>query len=171
MKEQKVLVAYFSKDGENYIDGNVVNITVGNTEVVAKMIGELTGGDLFKIEPVAKYPKSYTKCTELAKTELEENARPKMKGNCPDMDAYDVIYLGYPNWWGTMPMVVYTFLESFDSTGKTIYPFCTHEGSGLSLTEHDIERVCETAQVERGLAIQGSKVEESRIRIERWLNR
>ena len=134
------LIAYYSRAGENYFGGAYKRIAVGNTEKAAQMIAEITGGDLFKIEQAQPYSEDYQACIAEAKRDLQAHARPEVL-NLPDnLDQYDEIYLGYPNYWGTMPMAVYTFLDHYDLTGKTIHPFCTHEGSGLSGTEGDIRR-------------------------------
>lgn len=131
VKMAKNLVVYFSRIGNNYVNGSIRNLSIGNTEVAAKMIQELTGGDLFQIEPVTAYDADYNKCIKEAQEDLRTNARPAFK-NAPDNIAeYDTIYLGYPNYWGTMPMHVWTFLEAYDFEGKTIKPLCTHEGSGM----------------------------------------
>ena len=132
----KKLVAYYSRADENYFGGTKKYIEVGNTEKAAKMIADMIGADLYKIKQIHPYSADYE------------------------------IYLGYPNYWGTMPMAVYTFLESFDWNSKKIYPFCTHEGSGLSSTESDIR---EYAEVMKGLAIRGSDVDTSQSRIKEWL--
>ncbi len=162
------LIVYFSREGNNYVNGSIRNLKVGNTEVIAKMIQETAGGDLFKLEPVRKYSLDYTECTKEAQDELKANARPETK-SYPDISKYDVIYLGYPNWWGTMPMCVFTFFERFDFTGKIIRPFCTHEGSGMGHSESDIKRICSGAKVERGLAIHGAEASQSRVAVENWL--
>ena len=138
MKETRTLIAYFSRKGNNYLDGSIVDLPVGNTEVAAKMIQALAGGDLFHIDTVKPYPSDYTKATEVAQWELSQNARPALAGHVDSLEGYDVVILGYPNWWGTMPMAVFTFLEAHDFAGKTILPFCTHEGSGLGQSERDI---------------------------------
>ena len=164
------LIVYFSREGNNYVGGAIKNLKVGNTEIAAKMIQEIAGGDLFKLDPVKKYSLDYTECTNEAKAELRENARPEAK-EYPDISKYDVIYLGYPNWWGTMPMCVFTFLEKFDFTGKIIRPFCTNEGSGMGSSEADIKRVCSGAKVEKGLALHGSDVLKSSEVIKNWLKK
>lgn len=156
--ETKILVAYFSRTGENY---GVGYIEKGNTHIIADMIAEQTGGDAFEIRTVTPYPDEYDECTEVAKQEQDENARPELAESVEGMEDYDVIFLGYPNWWGDMPMAVYTFLESYDFSGKTIVPFCTHEGSGLSSTESSIADSCPNAEVLDGLAIRGSVAQNS----------
>ncbi len=165
----KTLIAYFSRKGNNYVSGKIVNLSVGNTEIAAGMIQELTDGTLFEIESVNAYSEDYTTCTEEAQTELRENARPGLTARVADFEDYDVIYLGYPNWWGTMPMPVFTFLEQYDFSGKTIMPFCTNEGSGLGSSEADIKRLCPNAVVRKGLAIHGGSVGRAQAAIKKWV--
>ena len=165
----KTLIAYFSRKGNNYVSGNIVNLPVGNTEVAAKKIATLTGGDLFEIKTVRSYSEDYTTCTKEAKQEVQTDARPALVDAAPDLTDYDVIYLGYPNWWGTAPMGVFTFLESAALSGKTIKPFCTHEGSGMGNSEKDIQKACPTAKVEKGLAIRGGNVKTADRDIENWV--
>jgi len=167
----KCLIAYYSRVGNNYVSGQIVNLPIGNTDVAAKMIQEMTAGDLFHIETVDPYPDDYTKTTEVAKQELRTNARPTLTGHVENMASYDVIFLGYPNWWGTMPMPVFTFLEEYDFSGKTIIPFCTHEGSGLGHSEKDIAKLCPGAKLVKGLAIHGTSVSDARKDIANWLHK
>jgi len=163
------LIAYFSRPGNNYVGGTVVNLPVGNTEIVATMIREMTGSDLFQIEAVNPYPANYTETTEIAQEELRANARPKLTRKLENPDSYDRIFLGYPNWWGTMPMPVFTFLEEYDLPGKTIAPFCTHEGSGLGRSVADIKKLCPQSTVHDGLAIRGSAVHKAADQVSLWL--
>ncbi|MBU5627589.1 flavodoxin [Oscillibacter sp. MSJ-2] len=162
------LIAFYSRADENYFGGAYRYISVGNTEKAARMIAELTGGDLFKIQQKVPYAADYQTCIAQAKKDLQAKARPELASWPEDLEQYDEIYLGYPNYWGTMPMAVYTFLEAFDWTGKAIHPFCTHEGSGLGRTEQDIAQAARGAVVAKGLAIQGSGVDISRSAIEKW---
>ncbi len=123
----KTLIAYFSRTGEQY---SVGNITKGNTAIVAEIIAEKTGGNLFEIKVVNdNYPNEYTLLIQFAKEEKQENARPEIMGDA-NIDNYDTVFIGYPNWWAEMPMPVYTFLEKYDLSNKKVYKFCTHEGSG-----------------------------------------
>ena len=164
-----VLIAYYSRAGENYFGGAYRRIPVGNTEKAAQMLADLTGGRLYKIEQAQPYSENYQTCIAQAKTDLQKKARPEVL-NLPDnLDAYDEIYLGYPNYWGTMPMAVYTFLENYDFTGKTIHPFCTHEGSGLSHTVQDIQKAAPGATVTKGLAIHGSSVDGAKDALTKWV--
>ena len=163
------LVAFYSRADVNYFGGQYRYIEVGNTEKVANMISEITGADFFKIEQKDAYSADYQECIAEAKKDLQENKRPEVLNLPDDLDAYDEIYLGYPNYWGTMPMAVYTFLENYDFSGKKIHPFCTHEGSGLSRTEKDIEKAAKGAKVEKGLAIHGSSVDNAKNAVEKWL--
>ena len=164
-----VLIAFYSRAGENYFGGAYRHISVGNTERAARMLAGLTGGTFYKIEQAQPYSENYQTCIAEAKADLQKNARPEVLALPADLDAYDEIYLGYPNYWGTMPMAVYTFLENYDFTGKTIHPFCTHEGSGLSHTERDIRKAAPGAFVAKGLAIQGSGVDGARGALEKWV--
>ena len=157
--KKKILVAYFSRTGEQY---SVGNIKEGNTAIIGKMIATKTGGDTFEIKVANdKYPKGYTALTEYAQKEKRANERPAIIGKVDNFADYDTIFIGYPNWWADMPMPVYTFLESYDFTGKTVIPFCTHEGSGLSGTERNVETVTK-ANVRKGLAIYGHVAQNSR---------
>jgi len=165
----RCLIAYFSRSGNNYVNGNIVNLPVGNTEVVAKMIQEMTGGDLFHIESVNVYPVDYTETTEAAQEELRTNARPKLTRHLESVASYDVIFLGYPNWWGTMPMPVFTFLEEYDLSKKTIVPFCTHEGSGLGRSVSDIRKMFPQSAVPEGLAVRGADVKKAQNEVSGWL--
>lgn len=124
-----MLVAYFSLAGEQY---GVGVIEEGNTSIIAHMIAEQTGADLFEIEAAIPYPTSHDELLEVSQQEMRDNARPEIAGTVENMDDYDTIFIGYPNWWADMPMIVYNFLESYDLSGKTIVPFCTHGGSGLA---------------------------------------
>lgn len=171
MDGKKILVAYFSRAGENYGVGNVEK---GNTRIVAEMVADATGATLFEIAPVAAYPEDYDDCTAAAKREKEANTRPAIKADI-DVEGYDVIFLGYPNWWSDMPMPVYTFIEKHDWHGKTVIPFCTHEGSGLSRTETYIATACKGATVGKGLAVKGqtaqNKPDQTRKLVADWLKR
>lgn len=168
---QKALVAFFSRADENYAVGYIEK---GNTHIVAEMIAARTGADLFRIETVKPYPASYDSCIEVARHEKQSDARPPVKGDIRVED-YDVIYLGYPNWWGEMPMAVYTFIEKHNWQGKTIVPFCTHEGSGLSSTERRIQSACPGGKVLKGLAVRGSTAqhepETARKAVQAWLEK
>jgi len=116
----------------------------------------VAGGDTFHIESVTGYPEDYKETAEVARKELHSKARPKLTGRIKHMESYDVIFLGFPIWWGTMPMPVYTFLESYDFSEKTIVPFCAHEGSGMGQSEQDIIKACPKATVLEGIAIRGA---------------
>ena len=163
------LVAYFSRAGNNYVSGAIQNLAVGNTEVAAKMIAELTGAELFKIDPVIAYSDDYSECIEQAKQDLKREARPELKTYPDSLAEYDTIYLGFPNYWGTMPVQVFTFLEKFDFTGKAIKPFCTHEGSGMGNSEADLKKVCSGAKIDAGLALQGSRVKDAGEMMKQWI--
>lgn len=162
------LIAFYSRADENYVNGLLKILDVGNTEVAAGIISELTGADLFKIEQINPYSESYNECISQAQKDQHQNIRPKLKNYPQTLDKYNVIYLGFPNYWGTMPMAVFTFLEHFDFSGKIIKPFCTHEGSGLGGSIDDIKRLCPNAKVKNGLAIRGGSVQRSEQEIKKW---
>ena len=165
----KNLIAYFSRKGNNYVGGSMANLPVGNTEVAARMIQKLTGADIFRIATVKEYPTDYNTTTEVARQELRQNARPELSSDPGNLNGYGVILLGYPNWWGTMPMAVWTFLEKYDFSGKTILPFCTHEGSGMGHSESDIRKLSPRARVLNGLSIRGGNVWSAEKAISAWL--
>lgn len=146
------LVAYFSRAGENYDVGVVEK---GNTEILAEEVAALAWADLFHIETVEPYPEDYRECTDVAQAEREDDARPAIKPDDFDWDAYDTIYLGYPIWWGDMPMAVYTFIEAHDWNGKKVVPFSTHAGSGLAGTPATLRELCTGASVTEGATMTG----------------
>ncbi len=164
----KNLVIYYSHTGENYFGGGLKNISKGNTEVVAEQIAKATGADLFKVETVNTYPNGYYACCDVAKDELHANARPKLKKELKSLDGYDNIFIGYPIWWGTLPMGMFTQLEKLDFHGKNVFPFSTHEGSGLGNSMGDIKKLCAGANVGSGLPIQGSTVYASEAKVADW---
>ena len=164
----KSLIAYFSRKGNNHVNGEIVFLPVGNTEVAAKKLREMTGGDLFEIRRAEPYPEDYRACVQESVKELKEGARPPLADPLPDLSGYDRIYLGYPNWCGTMPMPVFTFLASCDLGGKEICPFCTNEGSGLGRSAGDIRKLCPGAQVGEGLSVHGAEAAQSQALIRQW---
>ena len=166
------LIVYYSRKGENYWAGGVKNIAKGNTERVAEFVQQAVGGDLFEIETVKEYAADYYECIEDAKAELQADARPEVKRYLEDaglnLDDYDTIFLGYPNWWGTCPMCVFTFLERYDLAGKRIVPFCTNEGSGMGGSERHLKRLFPQAAIERGLSITGHEAANSQAKVAAW---
>ncbi|MBE6872854.1 MAG: flavodoxin [Ruminococcus albus] len=154
---KNILVVYFSRADENY---NVGTIDVGNTQIVAEYIASEVGADSFHIETVTPYPADYDECCDVAKQELADKARPEIQGGVENMEQYDIVFLGYPIWWGDMPMAVYTFMDSCDFSDKVVIPFNTHEGSGESGTYSAIASYLPNAQVLDGMAIQGKTAQE-----------
>ena len=165
----KTLIAFFSRADENYFGGAMRYVKVGNTEIVAGIIKDLIPADSFKIEMKNPYSPVYMTCIEEAKKDLRAKARPELVSVPESIDEYDTVILAYPNYWGTMPMAVYTFLESFDFSGKTILPLCTNEGSGMGSSEREIKKTCPGADVKKGLPITGSAAANSKSSVERWL--
>ena len=151
--DSKTLIVYFSRTGENY---NVGNVEVGNTAIMASYMKEYLNADSFEIVPVNKYPDSYDECLKVATKEKEEDARPAIESKLDDVSKYDTIFIGYPIWWGEIPQIVYTFMEEYDLSGKTIIPFNTHEGSGSAGTYITIKNKLAKSNVNtNGLALQG----------------
>ena len=157
-----------SRKGQNYWAGSIRNLEKGNTEIVAEMIQEAVGGDLLEVDTVKPYSADYTTCTQEAQAELRANARPELKEYLDSLDGYDTIFVGYPNWWGTMPMAMFTFLEHYDLAGKRVIPFCTNEGSGMGGSERDLKKICAGAAVERGLSIRGCEAAKSEKKVSDW---
>ena len=172
MTGKKILVVYFSKTGEQY---SVGNITEGNTAIIAKMIAEQTNADLFEVRlKNDTYPAIYKALTEVALSEKKANARPEIADDVENFADYDVVFIGSPNWWSDMPMALYTFMESHDWSGKTVVPFVTHEGSGLSSIPNKIKSVTEADMLD-GLAVYGhvaqNEREQAKENVTNWLKR
>ena len=164
----KILIAYYSRKGQNYVNGDIKNLSKGNTEIIAEFIQKAVDGELFEIDTVKEYPIDYTECTNVAKEELRQKARPELKNYLNSIEEYDTIYLGYPCWWGLPPMAVFTFLEKYDFNGKIIRPFTTHEGSGLGGSVSQIKKICSSASVLTGLAIHGAEAAQAERQVSSW---
>ena len=165
----KTLIAFFSRADENYFGGAMRYVKVGNTEIVVNHMKEMIDADTFKIEMKDPYSPVYMTCIDEAKKDLREGARPELVNYLGSIDEYDTIILAYPNYWGTYPMAVATFLDRYDFTGKTILPLCTNEGSGMGGSERDIKKACPGADVKAGLPISGSRAQESAGQVKKWL--
>jgi len=183
----KTLIAFFSRADENYFGGAMRYVKVGNTEIVVNNMKEMieeesrahreeqvphASGmkvDIFKIEMKDPYSPVYMTCIDEAKKDLRAKARPELVSMPASIDEYDTIVLAYPNYWGTMPMAVFTFLENFDFSGKTILPLCTNEGSGMGGSERDIKKTCPGATVKSGLSVTGSEAAKASGRVKKWL--
>ncbi len=170
-KGKNCLIAYFSHAGMNYASGNIVYLPIGNTERAAQMIREYTGGTLFRILRRQPYPQAYQDVVAEAKKEKQTGSRPELEQAAPDIAPFDTIFLGFPNWCGTMPMPVWRFLESCDFSGKIIKPFCTHEGSGWGRSLQDLHALCPAAQIEEGLTLFGTTIQDAGDDIRRWLQK
>ncbi|WXG42255.1 MAG: flavodoxin [Candidatus Freyarchaeum deiterrae] len=156
-EENNILVAYFSHSG--------------NTRVIATQIHESVGGDIFEIVSVDPYPSDYDEVVEQARKELREEYRPKLKTKVENMKSYNVVFIGHPNWWGTIPMPVATFLSEYDFSGKTIVPFCTHEGSRQGRSVTDIKKLCPQSTILDGLAVRGGDVKNAQNEVSKWLRK
>lgn len=165
----QTLVVYYSKPGETYTPDGMVNLKVGNTQEVAQRIQKLTGADIFRVETVKEYPDDHMKLINVAQEELNAKARPAIKEDI-DISKYDTIYIGWPCWWGTLPMCMFTFIEKHDWTGKTVIPFTTHEGSGFGSGLRDLKAAVKGATVTKGLSIRGTAARSSDRQIENFVN-
>lgn len=168
MMMAKNLVIYYSRKGQNYVNGSIRDLKKGNTQIVAEYIAEAVGADLFEIETVKEYSKDYMECTEEAKIELRQQARPELKKYLDDISAYDNIVVAGPCWWGTYPCAVFTQLEKLDFTDKKVFPLMTHEGSGIAGSAQALKKYCKGASVGQGLAIHGADAAESKVTVQSW---
>ena len=163
-----ILTVYFSLKGETITpDMKIANLEKGHTAVAAEFIQEAVGGDLFEIETVKTYIADHMKMIYEAKEELEKGIHPELK-SYPDITGYDTIFLGFPNWWATLPMPVVTFLEHYDWTGKRIIPFNTSEGSGVGRSGQKIREICKEANIETVYELRGSQVDNQKSEIQEW---
>lgn len=165
----RTLIAFFSRAGENYYNGEMRYLEVGNTEVAVGKVKELIDADVFRIEMLKPYPADYEGCTAQAKHDLNTSARPPLARMLNSVAMYDNVIIAFPNYWGTMPMAVFTFVESLDLTGKKILPLCTNEGGSMGFSERELKRLCPGANVVRGLSIQGFRAANAKPEIEEWL--
>jgi flavodoxin len=162
------LIIYYSRKGENYMNGSIKNLSKGNTEIVAEFIQDAVGGDLFEVDTVERYADDYYACTDEAKKELNDNARPELREYLGSIDGYDNIFVCGPCWWGTFPMAIFSQLERLDFTGKKVMAVMTHEGSGLGSCERDLKKICTGATFGKGLAVHGAKAVQSESTVIAW---
>lgn len=165
------LIAYYSRKGQNYFGGEIKEVEKGNTEKLVEMLQKETGADIFRIKQLVEYSDDYNKLAEEVKNDFENDVRPELDEYPQELEKYDTIYLAYPNYCNTMPMVVWTFLEEFahELQGTVIKPICTNEGSGLGKSVNDIKKLCPNSEVKKGLSIIGSEVEDSLEILKNWL--
>ena len=142
---RRILIAYYSR--------------TGTTREVATQIHAAVGGELFELKTAHSYPAAYRATTNQAKRELNDGFRPKLLTKVSDMIRYETVFIGFPNWWGTMPMAFFSFLEQYDLAGKTVIPFCTHEGSQFGRSLDDLRAHCPNARILDGLALRGGEVD------------
>ena len=169
--DSKVLLAYFSRAGENYYYGGRTQLTVGNTEVLAGMIARLIGCDVHNIVPVDPYPDDYTETRDRNVREQNANARPAIANPLASIESYDTVLLGSPIWNVRAPMIMTTFAERLDFAGKTVFPFTTHAMSGLGTTMRDYAASCPGATIGDGLTVRGEEVGDAGAAVESWLRR
>ena len=164
----KNLIIYYSRKGQNYVNGSIKDLKKGNTEIVAEFIQKAIGGDLFEIETVQDYPVDYMQTTEVAQDELRAKARPELKRYLDDISEYDNVFVCGPCWWGTFPMAVLSQLDRLDFTGKKVFAVMTHEGSGLGGSERTLRDVCKGATIGKGLAVHGADAAKSEATVAVW---
>ena len=164
----KNLVIYYSRSGENYVNGSIRTIAKGNTEYVAEFLADSFDADLFKVETVKEYSKSYMDCIREAQKELDNNERPQLKHRLEDISGYDNIFIAGPCWWGTYPMAIFSAIEGLDFTGKKVLPIMTHEGSGMGHSERDLKEHIKDAEFVKGLAIHGADAASSKKTVTEW---
>jgi flavodoxin len=162
------LIIYYSRKGENYVNGEIQNLSKGNTEIVAEFIQDTVGGDLFEVDTVERYADDYYACIDEAKKELNDNARPALQEYLDSIDKYDNIFVCGPCWWGTFPMAIFSQLERLDFTGKKVMAVMTHEGSGLGSCERDLKKICTGAVFGKGLAVHGADAAKSEDTVAAW---
>lgn len=167
----KNLVIYYSRSGENYVNGAVTYISKGNTEYIAEFIRNNFEADLFKAETEREYAKSYMDCIREAQKELDHDERPRLKKYLTDISEYDNVFIGGPCWWGTYPMAVFSAIEGLDFTGKKVFPIMTHEGSGMGSSERDLKKIIKGAKFVSGLAIHGAEAKNSEQTVVSWVKR
>lgn len=165
---ENVLVVYYSRKGENHTPDGIRVLEKGNTEYAAEYIQKALGADIFEIDTVKPYAANYRECCMEAIAEAKAGARPEIKSFVDDIAKYDSIFVCFPCWCGTAPMCVFTFLEHYDLTGKTIIPLCTNEGSGMANSEKDIANSCKGAMVVPGLSVRGHQAKDSEETIAAW---
>ncbi|MDW6057352.1 flavodoxin [Streptomyces sp. FXJ1.4098] len=167
----RALLAYFSRPGENYYYGDRTTLKVGNTEFMARKIRDLNDCDVYRIEAADPYPAGYGATVQRNVREQDADARPAIKHPLPDLDSYDTVLLGSPIWNVRAPMIMTTFTEQLDFSGKTVVPFTTHAMSGLGTTARDYAASCSGATFAEGLAVQGEEVDQANGAIKAWLQR
>lgn len=164
----KNLIIYYSRKGENYVNGSIVDLKKGNTEICAEFIQKAVGGDLFEVETVNEYAKDYNTCIKEAQQELRQNARPELKKYLEDIADYDNVFVCGPCWWGTYPVAVFTQLERLDFTGKKVMALMTHEGSGLGNSERDLRKIYKGATFGSGIAVHGADAAKAEKAVADW---
>ena len=167
----KKLIVYFSRTGENSVNGDLEYISKGFTEIIAEKIAKQTGAELFKLLPLEPYPASYEECVARSRKEDQENLKVPYLNPKDNLDDYDVIYLGFPCWWRTYPRIIATFLSQYSFVGKTIYPFATNEEGALGLAELELKGAAKGAIIKNGFACKGSEVNDIDAKLEAWLNK
>ncbi len=164
------LIVYFSHAGQNWVNGQVVTLEKGNTLRAAEIIRDTVGGELFEVRAKEPYPADYQALVARTKEEFEKGLRPELAAWPDGLEKYDLLFIGYPNWWNTMPGPMFTFLNRYDLAGKKLAPFCTNEGGSMGMGEREMSRLCRGAEVLPGIAVHGADIgtEKEQSRIAAW---
>lgn len=165
-----IKIIYFSKKGENFVDGQIQQLETGNTEMLAQKINREIKGELVEIMPITDYPNDYYQTISISEKEKNENLLPEYQTNPIEFSMSQIIFVGFPNWHGSMPNVVKHFLSQQDLSNVTIYPFCTHEGSGFGTSLIELNQICSDSIIETGLPVRGSRVKKADKAIKNWLS-
>jgi flavodoxin len=176
-KSDKILIVYFSREGNtssksanSTVDATArASFPMGNTRIIADQIHETLKGDIFEIQTLETYPSDYDVVVDQAKKEQDSSYKPALKTKAQNMESYDVIFIGYPNWWGTLPMAVEKFLSDYDLSGKTIMPFTTHEGSSFGRSIDDIKKLCPNSTIADGFEVMDKDAKNAKNDVLKWL--
>ncbi|MBO0452281.1 flavodoxin [Candidatus Enterococcus murrayae] len=163
------VVVLFSRAGENYIDGKRQMISVGNTAILGEKISQQLTIPMYELLPLTPYSDNYDEAVQKAEEEKKTSAQVAYEKLSVDLEQVDTIFLGYPNWWGTYPRIIATFLAEHNWQNKAIYPFCTHEGSAFGSSIQDLQAACAGAEIKTGLAVRGSKASRADTAVKNWL--
>lgn len=167
----KSIIVYFSRSGENIVDHKIVDLPVGNTEIIARKIQALTGADLFQLKPIRPYPHSYQECLKIAEKEYQTNECLDYVHTYEDLSSYDVVFLGFPIWYRSYPRIINKFIKDYDLADKTVMPFCTNDEGNFGIAELELRSLCHDTILRPGFYVQGKDIHLCSDRLQRWINR
>ncbi|MGM9873834.1 MAG: flavodoxin [Bacilli bacterium] len=167
----KSIVVYFSKNGENIVDHKVVDLPVGNTEIIARKIQALTSSDIFELKPVRPYPYKYDDCLKVAEKEYQTNECHEFVHTYENLSDYDVVFIGFPIWYKSYPRIINRFIKEYDLKDKTILPFCTNDEGNFGIAELELRSLLSSSSLKPGFYVQGKDIHICNERLERWISR